>query len=399
MKILSQNDNYRAILLTSSERSNRFVITFDANREDRGLHECGTFDEFANSESYITKKGLNHIAVQSLRNDWYYYGGIEEILSSVAQFKKDNHVYITYGSSMGGFAAVEFSKEVKSDFFVAISPQATLLDEFMEKIEDPRFKNTRGFFSESRLLKNNLESQRGILVVDPNFREDVEHCELILQRTHSSLITSHGGWHHSGIPLNRTVGIIPLINNIFDCLIDSEKLKNLFSSTQKSLDASFGKKYSSSSSQECFELFCHYGINYLLHNLTVDFLLHKFRQQPDNFSALILYSAYNKKPAKFELIPEVLKNNGYWSLAVELSPTKIKLANFYNKSNREKIIDLAFSIGADSLRDEAIKFEKKDDIETAYFLMDLARKVRPNGPFIVEKVDEYKTRLANAYEH
>lgn len=131
----------------------------------------------------------------------------------------------------------------------------------------------------------------------------------------------------------------------------------------------------------------------------MDFLLHKFRQQPDNFSALILYSAYNKKPAKFELIPEVLKNNGYWSLAVELSPTKIKLANFYNKSNREKIIDLAFSIGADSLRDEAIKFEKKDDIETAYFLMDLARKVRPNGPFIVEKVDEYKTRLANAYEH
>ncbi|WP_418135117.1 hypothetical protein [Psychromonas sp. GE-S-Ul-11] len=45
------------------------------------------------------------------------------------------------------------------------------------------------------------------------------------------------------------------------------------------------------------------------------------------------------------------------------------------------------------LRDIALELEKDNKIETALVLMEMAKKIRPNGSFINKKISEYKTKL------
>jgi hypothetical protein len=47
----------------------------------------------------------------------------------------------------------------------------------------------------------------------------------------------------------------------------------------------------------------------------------------------------------------------------------------------------------DNVRDLAVSFEKKGDIEMAFYLMGLAFKERPNGPYIKKKFFDYKNIL------
>ena len=47
---------------------------------------------------------------------------------------------------------------------------------------------------------------------------------------------------------------------------------------------------------------------------------------------------------------------------------------------------------ADVLRDAALKLEC-EDLNIAHDLMELAHIIRPNGPFINKKLNEYKNRL------
>lgn len=50
---------------------------------------------------------------------------------------------------------------------------------------------------------------------------------------------------------------------------------------------------------------------------------------------------------------------------------------------------------ADALRDIALVFEKIGDIDIAYTIMEKAFEQRPNGPFIKEKVNEFKLKAKN----
>ncbi|XQF90890.1 hypothetical protein ACOBV8_05945 [Pseudoalteromonas espejiana] len=47
---------------------------------------------------------------------------------------------------------------------------------------------------------------------------------------------------------------------------------------------------------------------------------------------------------------------------------------------------------ADALRDIAVAFEKVGDRKTAYTLMCKALEQRPNGPFIKQKVNDWKPK-------
>ena len=49
----------------------------------------------------------------------------------------------------------------------------------------------------------------------------------------------------------------------------------------------------------------------------------------------------------------------------------------------------------DILREIALAFEKDGNTKTALLIMEKALELRPNGPFIKKKVEEYKLSLAN----
>lgn len=60
--------------------------------------------------------------------------------------------------------------------------------------------------------------------------------------------------------------------------------------------------------------------------------------------------------------------------------------------NQVQFADLKSKIDVDFIRDEALRLERTD-LKKALFLMELAHQSRPNGPLIIKKVAEYRTRL------
>lgn len=83
----------------------------------------------------------------------------------------------------------------------------------------------------------------------------------------------------------------------------------------------------------------------------------------------------------------------------EISPKQISvLAEGISKQiNRTNNAGLE-SNDADSLRDIALKFENKKPltIEDAYYLMRLANKARPEGPFIKSKIEQYCDQMKSS---
>lgn len=119
-EILKENSKYRALLLKTYNQSDVYVITFDYLNANR---KCKFHD--VTIPSYINKKGLNHIVIQTNSNCWYQDESIYEICEAVKKIKYGG-IYIAYGSSMGGYAAVDLSRLIDADFVVAFSPQASV---------------------------------------------------------------------------------------------------------------------------------------------------------------------------------------------------------------------------------------------------------------------------------
>ncbi len=50
---------------------------------------------------------------------------------------------------------------------------------------------------------------------------------------------------------------------------------------------------------------------------------------------------------------------------------------------------------ADIFREVGLFFELEQNLQVAYEYMEYAKKIRPNGSFIIKKVDEYKSKLSD----
>ncbi len=101
----------------------------------------------------------------------------------------------------------------------------------------------------------------------------------------------------------------------------------------------------------------------------------------------------------FEEAKEIL-NHSKWESFIPnipnnfLIPKPIKEEKRRN-NNTQTFLDLEQKIksnskSADILRDVALAFEAEGDIITAFSVMKKALELRPNGPFIKRKIEEYK---------
>lgn len=97
--------------------ANQCVVTFSSYSYVPDLDRPG----FA--EAFLYKAGIDAIHVVARDNRWYDMDGLGDMLGVVAaRASKYGHV-ATYGSSMGGFAALHFAGHVGANTAVALSPQ------------------------------------------------------------------------------------------------------------------------------------------------------------------------------------------------------------------------------------------------------------------------------------
>ncbi len=95
-------------------------VTFGSYTNDASLDRAGFAEEFLRDE------GIDAIHVINRDNLWYQYPEIEDALRAVRAATAAYDRVITYGSSMGGYAALRFGHVCRADTGIAISPQYSL---------------------------------------------------------------------------------------------------------------------------------------------------------------------------------------------------------------------------------------------------------------------------------
>lgn len=111
-----RSDNLLVRRIPAADRS-RWVVTFDNYGAGRG------FDRPAFGEAHLKAAGLSAVHVMGAREDWYQYPDIGEAMAAVRAATADAARVMTYGSSMGGYAALRLADAAGATSALALSPQ------------------------------------------------------------------------------------------------------------------------------------------------------------------------------------------------------------------------------------------------------------------------------------
>lgn len=119
MAVLFSNE--RLQIRRSAQYSRRaLVVTFDSYTDNRRL------DRIAFGEHFAERYELDMVFVLSRDNDWYQYEELEEALALVARLSCAYDRVVSYGSSMGGYAAIRFGGWAGAQTAAALSPQYSI---------------------------------------------------------------------------------------------------------------------------------------------------------------------------------------------------------------------------------------------------------------------------------
>lgn len=100
--------------------SSTCVVCFDSYTDDRTLERPGF------GEGFFQEAGIDSIHFINRNNDWYQYDKLVEALDIVVAETARYTRVVTYGSSMGGYAALRFGGYLRADCGIAMSPQFSI---------------------------------------------------------------------------------------------------------------------------------------------------------------------------------------------------------------------------------------------------------------------------------
>lgn len=200
---------------TPAGTSQNWVITFDHHSIGEG------FDRLGFGEDFLFANGISAIHVLGRGNDWYQYDDIFDAMAKVREATAGATRKITYGSSMGGYAAVRLADAVGADGVLALSPQwstnpsrASWEDRWPQDAHRVRWIDTIDGALQCRA--------RPVLVYDPHVALDRRHVTQISGETSSVLVPVP----YSGHPASTFLGEVSLLRPLLeDVLQDRFNLK------------------------------------------------------------------------------------------------------------------------------------------------------------------------------
>lgn len=182
----------------------RWVVTFDHYGIGHGFDRPGFGQEFLRAE------GISAIHVMGVREDWYQYSEMAEAMKVVRAAVAGADRVMTYGSSMGGYAAVRFADAAGANAVLAISPQYS--------IDPKKAPFEKRWPQESRRtqwlpeIDGRLSSRcRPVIVYDPT-GDDGRHVRLIASEIDIQDIPVRYGGH----PVTTSILETGLIKKLFE---------------------------------------------------------------------------------------------------------------------------------------------------------------------------------------
>ncbi|WP_131118731.1 hypothetical protein [Lichenihabitans psoromatis] len=95
-------------------------VTFDS------YSDVGSLDRPAFGESFLRDRGFDAVHILSRRNNWYLHETSAKAFDAARNAVTGYRRVVTYGSSMGGYAAIRFGRQVGAGHAIAMSPQYSI---------------------------------------------------------------------------------------------------------------------------------------------------------------------------------------------------------------------------------------------------------------------------------
>jgi hypothetical protein len=209
VKIYAKN-NTSPIIIAFSNRDERYVTKKDFEREF--------------GKNAILGIGFNYISFVTNENCWYQNDS-KAAISFINDFLKSyKGQVVTYGCSMGGFAAINFAQDLNATF-LSFSPQASLDVDFMNSINDKRWATEANRLApfKSNMLSGNTQDAQGIVIYDGE-HIDKKHIDALMCKTSGTFINLRYSGHGSVSGLNSTYSLKKLINELY---IEKLSFKNI----------------------------------------------------------------------------------------------------------------------------------------------------------------------------
>lgn len=165
-QIIFEDEHIRVIFLKGT--SSELVISFgDLISRAKGLT--------INAEKSLIKYDYNVLGIMPKLKSWFPQASMQQMMESVQPILNQFEHIVGYGGSMGGYAAIKYSKLLKMNRVIAFVPQFSIDP---QQVEDRRYAE---FFDvnlnrDMQIQATDLSAQAEYIVVyDPYYKEDREH--------------------------------------------------------------------------------------------------------------------------------------------------------------------------------------------------------------------------------
>ena len=130
-------------------------------------------------EEALSRAGINAIGIIPDENDWFLYPEMIDVVDAILQNARGKTL-VGLGSSMGGFAALNYSSDLKLSSAIVFAPQFSI-DPIKVPFEQRwRSEALNNKFAQTDKIDRIAALGNGFLIHDPWVAADHEHCKLIL---------------------------------------------------------------------------------------------------------------------------------------------------------------------------------------------------------------------------
>lgn len=138
----------------------------------------------ANSADYwgktlAFKKNISTLGFVAKRSNWYPVAAMEEAILAIDVVLNKYLEKVTYGTSMGGYAALKFSATLRATHAIALAPQYSIDPSIVSAFDNRYHSNFKSNLNKEMDIKATDTIKNSYVFFDPMYREDKINFELI----------------------------------------------------------------------------------------------------------------------------------------------------------------------------------------------------------------------------
>lgn len=206
------------------------IVTFEARNKYIDAVKPSSYGN-GFGKGVFSVRGYNEFIVKRSRNHWYQTDEMFDVIGLINENAKATKI-VTYGSSMGGFAAINFAHLLNDASFIAISPLYDIADG--NEIGDNRWADEGRIldFKYNFIKDGACTKSRGYAFYCTD-SIDKEHATRIGQKTESALVACEYGGHPCSFYINDTYGLKKLVDEISQDRFDIDEFQSVCAEKSK----------------------------------------------------------------------------------------------------------------------------------------------------------------------